>query len=60
MARKQYTAAEIIGHLRTVEMEMGKGLGITEACRQLGITEKKCGRSFSTAICSTRSRICKS
>ena len=42
MARTRYTAAEIIGPLRTVEMEMGKGLGIAEACRQLGVTEQHC------------------
>ena len=56
MARKRYTAAEIIGHLRTVEIEMGKGLGIAEACRKLGITEQKCGRSFCSVSCSTRSK----
>ena len=40
MARKRYTAEEIIGHLRTIEIETGKGLGIAEACRKLGITEQ--------------------
>ena len=25
MARKRYTAEEIIGHLRTIEIETGKG-----------------------------------
>lgn len=51
MARKRYTAEEIIGHLRTIEIETGKGLGIAEACRKLSITEqtydgwkKECGR----------------
>ncbi len=39
MARKRYTAEEIICHLRTVEIEAGKGLGIADACRKLGITE---------------------
>jgi len=28
MARKRYTAEEIIGQLRTVEIELGKGLGV--------------------------------
>ena len=42
MARTRSTAAEIIGHLRTVESEMGKGLGIAEACRKLGVTEQNC------------------
>ena len=27
MARTRYTAEEIIGHLRTIEIEAGKGLG---------------------------------
>jgi putative transposase len=40
MARKRYTAEEIICHLRTVEIEAGKGLGIADACRKLGITEQ--------------------
>jgi len=40
MARKRYTAEEIICHLRTVEIEGGKGLGIADACRKLGITEQ--------------------
>jgi hypothetical protein len=28
MARKRYTAEEIIGQLRTIEIELGKGLGV--------------------------------
>lgn len=39
MARKRYRAEEIIGHLRTLEIETGRGLGWAEACRKLGITE---------------------
>jgi Integrase core domain/Transposase len=40
MARERYTAEEIIGHLRTIEMETGKGFGIAEVCRRFGITEE--------------------
>ncbi len=40
MARKRYTAEEIIGHLRTVEIESGRGTAIPDACRTLGITEQ--------------------
>jgi transposase-like protein len=40
MARKRYTAEEIIGHLRTLEIEMGQGMPVGEACRKLGITEQ--------------------
>ena len=40
MARKRYPAEDIIGHLRTIEIETGKGLAIVDACRKLGITEQ--------------------
>lgn len=40
MARKRYAAEEIIGHLRTIEIETGKGCGFAEVCRELGITEQ--------------------
>jgi len=40
MPRKRYTAEEIIRHLRTIEIEAGKGVGIAEACRKLGLTEQ--------------------
>ena len=40
MARKRYAAEEIIRHLRTIEMETGKGFGIVEVCRKLEITEQ--------------------
>ena len=39
MARKRYTAEEIIRHLRTVEIDLGKGSAGLDACRQIGITE---------------------
>jgi hypothetical protein len=38
--RKRYTAEESIGQLRTLEIELGKGLGVVVACRYLGITEQ--------------------
>ena len=40
MARKRYTAEEVISQLRTVEIETAKGIGIVDACRKLGITEQ--------------------
>jgi len=46
MARKRYTAEDIIQYLHTVELETGKRLAVLDACRKLGITEQKCGRSF--------------
>ncbi len=45
MARKRYTAEEIIGQLRTIESELGKGLAVVDVCRKLGITEQSCGMS---------------
>jgi hypothetical protein len=47
MARKRYTAEEIIRHLRTVEIETAKGIGIVDACRKLGSTEQSSGTTFS-------------
>jgi hypothetical protein len=46
MARKRYTAEEIIGHLRTLEIEMGKAVAVVEACRKHGITEQDAGAVF--------------
>ena len=38
MARIRYTPEEIIQHLRTVELEQGKGLKLDEAARKVGVT----------------------
>lgn len=38
MARKKYTAEEIIQHLRTAEIEQGKGTTQEEAARKVGVT----------------------
>lgn len=40
MARKRYAAEDIIGHLRTIEIETGRGTSVEDACRKLGITEQ--------------------
>lgn len=40
MSRKRYTPEEILQHLRTIELETGKGLTVVDACRKLGITEQ--------------------
>ena len=40
MPKKRYTPEEIIQHLRTVELDTGKGLAVLDACRKLGITEQ--------------------
>lgn len=40
MARKRHTAEEIIGKLRTVEVELAKGQNAQQACREIGVTEQ--------------------
>ncbi len=40
MGRKRHTAEEIIGKLRTAEIELATGLGTAEVVRKLGITEQ--------------------
>ena len=40
MGRKRHTAEEIIGKLRTAEIELAKGHGTAEVVRKLGITEQ--------------------
>jgi len=37
MARKKFKMEQIIQHLRTVEIELGKGSSIEEACRKISI-----------------------
>ena len=40
MAKKRSAPEEIIGHLRTVEIETNRGSSVEAACRKLGITEQ--------------------
>ncbi len=37
MAKKRFKAEEIIQHLRTVEIEQGRGLTLEEAARKVGV-----------------------
>jgi transposase-like protein len=37
MARKRYTPEEIIQHLRTVELEQGKGATLEQASKKIGV-----------------------
>ena len=43
MPRKWHTPEEILQHLRTVELDSGKGLAVLDSCRKLGITEQNEG-----------------
>ena len=38
MARKRYTAEQIIGYLRQAEVMIGQGRGMEEVLRELGVT----------------------
>lgn len=38
MPRKRYSAEEIIQHLRTVELEQGRGATLEEAAKKIGVT----------------------
>lgn len=40
MARKRFTAEQIIGKLREAEVEAGRGMTVAEVVRKLGITEQ--------------------
>ena len=40
LPKKRFTPEEIIQHLRTIELETGKGVAVLNACRKLGITEQ--------------------
>ncbi len=40
MSRKRYTAEQIIGMLREVEVELSRGQKLGHICRSLGITEQ--------------------
>lgn len=40
MPRKRYSAEEIIQHLRTVELEQGRGLTLEEAAKKVGVTSQ--------------------
>ena len=46
LPRTRYAPEEILVHLRTVELDTGKGLTVVDACRTLGLTEQRCGHSF--------------
>jgi len=40
MGRKMFTAEQIIFKLREVEVLVGQGTGIAEACRKIAVTEQ--------------------
>ena len=40
MARKRYTAEQIINHLREAEIHLSQGMTVREAVRQIGVSEQ--------------------
>ena len=40
MARKRYTAVQIIGHLRQAEIRISEGKTVAEVVRELGVSEQ--------------------
>jgi putative transposase len=38
MAKKRYTAEQIIGHLRQMEVMLGQGRKVDDALREIGVT----------------------
>ena len=40
MARKRYTAEQIIGHLRQAEIPISEGKTVAEVVRELGVSEQ--------------------
>jgi len=37
MARKNYSVEDIIKHLRTIEIEIGRGMSAEDVCRKIGV-----------------------
>ena len=50
MARKRYTAEQIIGHLRQAEIRISEGKTVGEVSRELGVSEQ-------TYYCVFRSKV---
>jgi transposase len=44
MARRKYTAEEIIQNLRTIEIEQAKGASFDEAARKVGVSKATAAR----------------
>ncbi len=40
MARKRYTAEQIVDKLREAEVEIAKGMSIAQVCKKLGIADQ--------------------
>jgi len=40
MGRNRFAPEDIIGHLRTVEIETGKEVSVQDACRKLGVCKQ--------------------
>jgi hypothetical protein len=54
MPRRRYKPEEIVAKLRQVDVLVSQGQNMTDAFRQIGVSEVACGTSCSTAKSSTR------
>ena len=43
MSRKRHTPEQIIGKLREAEVLIGQGKTTLYACKQIGVSEQRCG-----------------
>ncbi len=46
MTRKRHTPEQVIVKLREAEVLIGQGKTTPHACKQIGVSEQKCGMSF--------------
>ncbi len=46
MSRKRHTAEKIIGKLREAEVLLSQGRTVPEACKQIKVSEQRCGMSY--------------
>ena len=40
MARKRFSAEEIVNKLRQADVELSRGVTVAQACKQIGVTEQ--------------------
>jgi hypothetical protein len=55
MQRRRYKPEKIVAKLRQVDVLVSQGHDMTDAIRQIGVSEAACGTSCSTTKSSTRS-----
>jgi putative transposase len=46
MAKRRYSAEQIVTLLRQIEVAVGQGKSVQMACREAGISEQNCATSY--------------